>query len=248
MARVLVFQHVAAEPLGTLDPMLRQRGHRIRYVNFNREPDAQPQVDRYHALIVLGGPMMPDQVERYPHLATEMRCIEEALKQDMPVLGICLGAQLLAHTLGAPMRPLNEWEIGWYPLAPTASTAADPVLCALTQPQPVFQWHGYSFDLPEGAVHLARTELCENQAFRYGPRAYGFQFHLELDERLINRWLGLPPYLAELEASGVPHDAATIREQTHDLIGDSIHLSQDVFGALLDPLGRKAARHVLPSR
>ncbi len=248
MARVLVFQHVAAEPLGTLDPMLRQRGHRIRYVNFNREPDAQPQVDRYHALIVLGGPMMPDQANRYPHLTTEMRCIEEALKQDMPVLGICLGAQLLAHTLGSAMRPLNEWEIGWYPLAPTAATSADPVLCALTHPQPVFQWHGYSFDLPEGAAHLARTELCENQAFRYGPRAYGFQFHLELDERLINRWLGLPPYLEELENSGVPHGAEEIRDQTRENIKDSVALSRNVFGELLEPLGRKAARHVLPSR
>ncbi|MDX1556562.1 MAG: type 1 glutamine amidotransferase, partial [Xanthomonadales bacterium] len=189
MARVLVFQHVAAEPLGTLDPMLRQRGHRIRYVNFHRDPDARPSLDKYQALIVLGGPMMPDQADRHPHLVTEMRCIEEALRQNMPVLGICLGAQLLAHALGAPMKPARAWEIGWYDLEPTAQAAADPVLCGLTHPQPVFQWHGYTFDLPDGATHLARTEICKNQAFRYGAHAYGFQFHLELDERLINRWL-----------------------------------------------------------
>ena len=88
MAKVLVFQHVAAEPLGTLDPMLRHRGHRIRYVNFHRDPDARPDIERYDALIVLGGPQMPDQGDRYPHLNVEMQCIEGALKRDIPVLGI----------------------------------------------------------------------------------------------------------------------------------------------------------------
>lgn len=248
MAKVLVFQHVAAEPLGTLDPMLRQRGHRIRYVNFQRDPEAQPKVDRYQALIVLGGPMMPDQTDRHPHLATEMRCIEAALKQEMPVLGICLGAQLLAHALGAPMRPANSWEIGWYDLTPSDSASQDPVLCKLPGAQPVFQWHGYTFDLPAGATHLASTQACENQAFRYGTAAYGFQFHLELDERLINRWLKIPAYLDELERSDVPHDADAIRAQTHSLIDHSMNLSRDVFGALLAPLGERAGRHVLPSR
>ena len=97
MAKVLVFQHVPAEPLGTLDPMLRNRGHRIRYVNFHRDPDAQPDVSRYDALIVLGGPQMPDQGDIHPHLNVEMRCIEQALRHEVPVLGICLGAQLLAE-------------------------------------------------------------------------------------------------------------------------------------------------------
>ena len=248
MAKVLVFQHVAAEPLGTLDPMLRNRGHRIRYVNFSRDPDAQPDVSRYHALIVLGGPMMPDQTERFPHLKTEMRCIEEALKRHIPVLGICLGAQLLAYTLGAAVRPARGWEIGWYPLRPTALSAADPLFVNLIQPHPVFQWHGYTFDLPDGALHLASSDLCAHQAFRYGHNAYGFQFHLELDERLINRWLGLPPYLEELGRSGVEQSAEDIRRDTHELIGDSIQLSQDVFGAFLKPLGERNFRAVLPSR
>jgi len=248
MARVLVFQHVAAEPLGTLDPMLRQRGHRIRYVNFHREPDASPGIDRYQALIVLGGPMMPNQADRYPHLTTEIRCIEEALKQDMPVLGICLGAQLLAHTLGAPLRPAPEWEIGWYDVEPTPEAAADPVFCGLTNTRPVFQWHGYTFDLPAGAIQLARSELCDNQAIRYGKKAYGLQFHLELDERLINRWLTLPKYLEELKKSKVANDAETIREQTHALIGGSMALSKSVFGEFLKLLGNPAKRHILPSR
>ena len=202
MAKVMVFQHVPAEPLGTLDPMLRNRGHRIRYVNFHRDPGQEPDISRYNALIVLGGPQMPDQGDRHPHLSVEMRCIEEALKREIPVLGICLGAQLLAYTLGGGVRPLDEWEIGWYDLEPTALSAGDPVFCALHEPQPVFQWHGYTFDMPEGAVHLAHTQTCKNQVFRYGHNAYGLQCHLELDERLINRWLSLPEYLADLDANG----------------------------------------------
>jgi GMP synthase (glutamine-hydrolysing) len=248
LARVLVFQHVAAEPLGTLDPMLRDRGHRIRYVNFHREPDAQPDVSRYHGLIVLGGPQMPDEGAKFPHLNVEMRCIEQALAQDMPVLGICLGAQLLAYALGGGVRPMEDWEIGWYGLEPTHQAAADPLFCALTETRPVFQWHGYTFDLPAGAVHLARSETCENQAFRYNKHAYGLQCHLELDERLINRWLNYPEYRQDLEEHGRGGDADAIREQTHRLIGQSIELSYQVFGNFLAPLGEVASRHVLPSR
>lgn len=248
MAKVMVFQHVPAEPLGTLDPMLRNRGHRIRYVNFNRDPDVRPDVSRYDALIVLGGPQMPDQGDKYPHLTIEMHCIEEALKREIPILGICLGAQLLAYTIGGGVRAMQEWEIGWYDLEPTHLSAADPMFCALVQPHPVFQWHGYTFDLPEDAVHLARSQTCENQAFRYGKNAYGLQCHLELDERLINRWLSLPDYVADIDTHGCRGDAQTIRNQTHELIGQSGKLSREMFGQFLRPLGERNSRHVFPSR
>lgn len=248
MAKVLVFQHVPAEPLGTLDPMLRQRGHRIRYINFHRHPDAEPDVSRYDALIILGGPQMPDEGHVHSHLNVEMRCIEQALERDMPVLGICLGAQLLACTLGAGVRPLKRWEIGWYDLEPTHQSAADPLFCALPEPHPVFQWHGYTFDLPQGAVHLARSESCENQAFRVGRHAYGLQCHLELDERLINRWLNYPEYRQDLELQGHGEDADQIRQQTHRLIGRSVALSQQIFGGFLAPLGEPRSRYRMPSR
>jgi GMP synthase (glutamine-hydrolysing) len=248
MAKVLVFQHVPAEPLGTLDPMLRNRGHRIRYINFHRHPDAEPDVSRYDALIVLGGPQMPDEGNRYPHLMVEMRCIEQALERGMPLLGICLGAQLLAYTLGGGVRALERGEIGWYELKPTKQAPADPLFCALIEPHPAFQWHGYTFDLPAGAVHLARTESCENQAFRYGLNAYAMQFHLELDERLINRWLNHPDYQHDLQRQGRGDDVESIREQTHRLIPQSISLSEEVFGRVLAHLGNARSRHVLPSR
>ncbi len=113
MSRLLVFQHVAAEPLGTLDPLIRQRGHRIRFVNFERDPDAQPEVDRYKGLVVLGGPMNVEDQALRPHLRTELQAIERMLELGRPVLGICLGAQLLAHALGAPVVRHHPREIGW---------------------------------------------------------------------------------------------------------------------------------------
>src|SRR5262245_30700951 len=130
MRKLLVFHHSAREPLGLLDPLLRRHGFRIRYVNFSRQPDLLPDVSRYNGLVVLGGPMNVDQQDRFPHLATEIAAIREALKRDIPVLGICLGAQLLAAALGATVRPHSVREIGWYRLHPTA--AHSPTGCAAT--------------------------------------------------------------------------------------------------------------------
>jgi GMP synthase-like glutamine amidotransferase len=138
MPRLLVFQHVAAEPLGTLDPLIRKRGHRIRFKNFERHPDAQLNVDRYRGLVVLGGPMNVEDHPRRPHLRNEMIAIERMLEQGKPVLGICLGAQLLAHVLGAPVRRNEVPEIGWYPLRKTTEGTSDPVLAPLQADTPVF--------------------------------------------------------------------------------------------------------------
>jgi GMP synthase (glutamine-hydrolysing) len=246
--RILVFQHVAAEPLGTLDPLIRARGHRIRFVNFERDPDAQPQLDRYRGLVVLGGPMnVADRHER-AHLRTELLAIERALHQGKPVLGICLGAQLLAHVLGAPIRRQPQPEIGWYELHTTAAGRTDPVFAHLGASTPVFQWHSYTFDLPSDAVHLARTEGCEHQAFRYGEQAYGCQFHPEADAALIERWLNRADYARELCAAGLPHDMAAIRDQTQVLAGAMAARAEVLFNQFLDLIGRPARRTVLPSR
>ena len=248
MSRLLVFQHVAAEPLGTLDPLIRRRGHRIRFKNFERHPDAQLNTERYHGLVVLGGPMNVDEHPQRTHLRNEMLAIEAMLKQGKPVLGICLGAQLLAHVLGAavPRNPVKE--IGWYPLHKTAAGSQDPVLAPLDDTTPVFQWHGCRFDIPQGAAHLARSNDCEQQAFRYGDNAYGFQFHLEMDERLIERWLANPAYREELADSGLPHDEHAIREQTRQHIATMQQQADAVFNNFLDLIGRPERRYTLPSR
>lgn len=237
MSRILVFQHVAAEPLGTLDPLIRQRGHRMRFVNFERQPDAQPCIDRYDGLIVLGGPMNVEEQADRPHLRTELKVIEQALKQDKPVLGICLGAQLLAHALGADVVRNRQAEIGWYELETSAQGRADEVTSGLDARSPVFQWHSRTFSIPHGAHHLARTSTCENQAFRYGQNAYGFQFHLEMDQALIERWIGLPHYHAELVAAGLDQDAAWILAQTPQAMAAMRGSAFTVFSRFLDRIG-----------
>jgi GMP synthase (glutamine-hydrolysing) len=244
----MVFQHVAAEPLGTLDARIRARGHRIRFHNFQRDPDAQPSIDRYRGLIVLGGPMNVDDQHRHPHLTTELKTIESALRQDKPVLGICLGAQLLAHVLGAPVRRHERHEIGWYDLHTTAAGLEDPVLGVLGQRAPVFQWHGYTYDLPSGAVQLARTDTCEQQAFRWGNSAYGFQFHLEADAAMIERWLSLPDYRQELAAAALGHDEQGIRAATLAKFAGMQSMAESAFNRFLDLIGTPNRRLVLPSR
>ncbi len=242
MSRILVFQHVAAEPLGTLDPLIRRRGHRVKFVNFERDPGARPKLDRYRGLIVLGGPMNVEDRAGRPHLQTEIEVIGEALAQGKPVLGICLGAQLLAHALGARIRRHRCSEIGWYDIATTAHGRTDPVLTPLGAALPVFQWHGYTFDIPVGAEHLARTASCENQAFRYGANAYGFQFHLEVNQALIERWLALPEYRDDLIAAGPGHDADTIRADTFARIDAMQNAAHAVFNNFLDLIGTPARR------
>ena len=182
-----------------------------------------------------------------------MQAIEAMLKQDKPVLGICLGAQLLAHVLGAavPRNPIKE--IGWYPLHKTAAGKDDPVLAPLGETTPVFQWHGCRFDIPKDAVHLARSADCEQQAFRYGDNAYGFQFHLEMDEPLVDRWLDNPAYREELASAALPHDghpdrAQAIRAQTRAHIATMQRQARGVFNNFLDLVGRQQRRHTLPSR
>jgi GMP synthase (glutamine-hydrolysing) len=248
MPRLLVFQHVAAEPLGTLDPLIRARGHRIRFHNFERHPEAQPSVDRYRGLIVLGGPMNVEDQHRRPHLKAELRAIESALRQDKPVLGICLGAQLLAHVLGAPVRRHAQHEIGWYELATTEAGRRDPVLGVLGDGAPVFQWHSRTYELPAGAHQLGRTATCEQQAFRFGRATYGFQFHLEADAAMIERWLTLPAYQRELTAAGLGRDEASIRRDTAMWIAATQRLADAAFNHFLDLIGRPNRRLMLPSR
>ena len=189
MKKLLVFQHVPHELLGTLNPMLKKAGFRIRYVNFGRHPDAQPCLDGYDGLVVLGGPMSVNDDDRLPHLVTEMKLIEAALSRNLPVMGICLGAQLIAKTLGAAVYPNQEKEIGWYDVSPTDHAQSDPLLGVFSATEKIFQWHGETFDIPKSTSHLAFSSLCANQAFRYGANVYGFQFHLEVTPEMIADWL-----------------------------------------------------------
>ncbi len=248
MKKLLVCQHVAYELLGTLHPLLKRAGFRIRYVNFDRHPHAEPEVDGYHGLVVLGGPMGVDQVDKHPHIETELRLIGDAIDRQVPVLGICLGAQLLAKTLGARVMKNPEKEIGWYDVSPTEAGKADPLMCEIRPGEKIFQWHGDTFELPAGAVHLAESEACANQAFRYGDNIYGFQFHLEVDEAMIGRWLEVPHHVNEIAELDGQIDPNRIREETPLYIDRLKELSDFTFGRFVDLLGIKKKHRMLPSR
>lgn len=246
--KILVFQHVPFEPLGTLDPVLRKAGFRIRYVNFGREPQARPSLDGYVGIIALGGPMNVDEVAAHPHLATEVELLREANERGMQVLGICLGAQLLARALGGDVERAPRKEIGWYDLALTEAGERDEVLGEFAPVQRIFQWHGDRFTLPPGAVSLAGSERARHQAFRYGDHAYGFQFHLEVNGRLIERWLSLPFYAEELRALEGEIDPDAIRAETRERIGMLKDLSRRTFGKWIARFGIAPRRRLLRSR
>jgi GMP synthase (glutamine-hydrolysing) len=244
--KILVFQHVPYEPLGTLDPLLKQAGFRLRYVNFGRNPDERPSLDGYVALIVLGGPMNADDVDGYPHLATELELIREALQRDISIMGICLGAQLLAKALGGRVLAGAGREIGWYDVEVTDAGSEDQVLSTFGRRSEVFQWHDDVIELPPDVVHLARSDRCSAQAFRYGEHAYGFQFHLEADGALIERWLDVPQNQAAFADGQV--DRQQIRSRIDDSIGSLMTLSNDTFSRWIERFDLQPRKRQLPSR
>ncbi len=155
---------------------------------------ALPDHDEVAGAVVMGGPMSVDDTERHPALATEREWLAEALRREMPLLGICLGAQLLVRALGAEVRPGKSPELGFAPVE--ILDPEDPLLGGLTPSTTVLHWHGDVFDLPDGARHLARSAQTEVQAFRKG-NAWGVLFHPEADFALLEAWLAVPEMIAE---------------------------------------------------
>jgi len=238
MVRIAVVQHVAHEILGTFHPLLKDAGFRIRYVNYGRGPHTPLDVKRYDALVILGGPMGVYEADAHPHLKEEIAWIQEAIALDKPVLGICLGAQLIAAALGAMVKPSGTREIGWHDIDLTPDGVRDPVLGRFQAREKVFQWHGDTYELPPGAVHLATSPTCTQQAFRFGDRVYGLQFHLEVDKPQIERWLRLPANARDVEALGGASWAERIREENGRYLPRLERASRGVFEALLTLFAR----------
>ncbi len=182
---VTVIRHVPFEGLGRIGPALDRAGLTFEYFDlFAGAAPPEPAVSP--ALILMGGPQSANDGEEY--LRTELRLIEAMISAGKPVLGICLGAQLIAKTLGQRVYRNPAKEIGWFPLHFSPAAGGDPLLAGLPNPTTVLQWHGETFDLPAGAEHLASSALCRNQAFRFGSQVYGFQFHLETTPDMIADW------------------------------------------------------------
>lgn len=179
--RVQIFQHVAFEGAGEIAPLLAQRGALLRTTRWYAG-DSAPALETFDALIIMGGPMSVNDEVEHPWLIEEKDVVRRAIRQGMPVLGICLGAQLIASALGARVYPGREREIGWF-----AIEGLEPGPGAYRFPAQisVLHWHGETFDLPAGARRLARSAICENQAFCIGERVVGLQFHLEMEPPAI---------------------------------------------------------------
>jgi GMP synthase-like glutamine amidotransferase len=176
--RIHCLQHVPFEDPAGIADWVAARGHRLSSTPLFAVSDLPSQQD-FDWLVIMGGPMgVHDEVE-HPWLAGEKLFLSDAIKVGKTVIGVCLGAQLIAHVLGARVFPNTHKEIGWLPIALTEQGVRSDLLSGLPERFDVFHWHGDTFDLPAGSVHLARSEGCAHQAFLYQRRVLGLQFHLE---------------------------------------------------------------------
>jgi GMP synthase (glutamine-hydrolysing) len=199
----LVLRHVPAEGLGLLANVLRELGIHHRYLDLPRGEPPPRDLRGVGGLIVLGGPMAIYEADRHPFLATESALVERALTAGRPVLGICLGAQLIASVLGARVYPGERREVGWAPITLSEDGRDDPVFAVLEPTLTVFHMHGDTYELPADARNLARSALYEQQAFRWGDLVYGLQFHLEFTDTIIQKLVSEPESRAYITGAGV---------------------------------------------
>jgi GMP synthase-like glutamine amidotransferase len=174
--RAHILQHVPFEGLGSIEPWLRSRDASFSYTRFFAS-SSLPEMDDVDFVIAMGGPMSVNDEATLSWLAPEKQFIRQAVQQGVPVLGVCLGAQLIANALGSRVYPNAHREIGWFDIETTPTPSSAFRFPAKTS---VLHWHGETFELPPGAVRLARSAACENQAFQMGRNVIGLQFHLEM--------------------------------------------------------------------
>ncbi|OAT81295.1 type 1 glutamine amidotransferase [Desulfotomaculum copahuensis] len=211
--RALVVQNVGLEGPGSLQPAMLDAGWELTVRVMDSPGTALPaNMAGYRALIVLGGPMNVYEEDAYPYLRQVDELIRDAAGRRIPVLGVCLGAQLIARALGAPVTRNPVKEIGWYPLQLTAEGAASPLFAGLPAEFYVFQWHGDTFTLPAGAKLLATGRQCVNQAFSWDGRVFALQFHLEVTPQIIESWT--EAYAGELAAFGGREAPAKLLAET----------------------------------
>lgn len=221
---VLALRHVHFEDLGTLEPVLLKRGYAVRYVDPALDDLAAIDATAPALVVALGGPLSAVDEDSFPFLTSELRLLERRLVSGKPLLGICLGAQLIARLAGARVQPMGHHEIGFSPLVLASAGAHGPAVLAPLAGVPVLHWHGDHFEWPRHAQRLASTALCAEQAFTLGPAVLGLQFHLEADPRRIEQWL--VGHCCELRQAGIaPH---------------SIRADAQRFGMALE----QAAQHV----
>jgi GMP synthase (glutamine-hydrolysing) len=190
---VLVLQHIACEPPGAFEDVLTAAGADIHRVELD-EGEPLPSWQDYVAIVAMGGPMSVNDDAELPWLTAEKQAIADAVKAGVPYWGSCLGVQLLAASLGARVYSGTQPEVGVLPVGLTEDGRSDPVFAGLPPEFLTLQWHGDTFDLPDGATLLASSPAYPNQAFRVGQTAYGVQFHVEVTEQMAREWAQVPAY------------------------------------------------------
>ncbi|HEY2013989.1 MAG TPA: type 1 glutamine amidotransferase [Bryobacteraceae bacterium] len=218
---VIAFRHVPFEGAGRLHTILEPRGIAIRYADLYRPDTEMPDVDGAAGLIFLGGPMSVN--DDLPYLKQEMALIRAAMERKQPVLGICLGSQLMAKALGERVYRNPVKEIGWYDIHLTEAAVGDPLFARVNPKETVFHWHGETFDLPAGSARLAWSEACRNQAVRFSTSAYGLQFHLEVTPEMIADWCRQDENCGDVRELSQPLDptcnSARLAELSHLIFG-----------------------------
>jgi GMP synthase-like glutamine amidotransferase len=202
MSRVLVVQHVEPERPALLGEVLRERGCRLEVVHVERGETVPRDLAPYDALVVLGGPMSAGSDEGFAGRGRELALIDDALRRGRPMLGVCLGAQLLAVVAGSSIGPARQAEIGWGSVGLAPGAREDPLFGGLEGEVPVLHWHGETFELPADAAHIAASGSCEAQAFRLGDAAWGLQFHVEVDRAAVERLVAAFPEDAQTAPGG----------------------------------------------
>jgi len=188
--KVLVFRHIPSEGLGTIEPFLRQAGVGIDFCCLDKNDAIPERPGDYDAVISMGGPMNANETDRYPFLLKEQKFLELVVRDKIPLLGICLGSQMIAGILGAKVFKGPGKEIGWFPIEFNDEARRDPVFRIVPEKQAtVFHWHGDTFELPKGAALLASSAAYSHQAFRYGDCIYAFQFHIEITPEMVQNWV-----------------------------------------------------------
>jgi GMP synthase (glutamine-hydrolysing) len=231
VAPLLVLQHIDCEPPGAYEDELLARGLRLERVCLY-DGDELPDWREYSAIIAMGGPMGTYDGQLYPWLDGELALIAEAVNAGKPFWGVCLGAQLLAASLGAKVAPGPGPEVGVMPVELTPQAAGDPVFAAAPSHFDAFHWHGDTYALPAGAVHLARSRLYEQQAFVF-RNAYALQFHLEITPALVEQWGAVPAYAASLAQLPGEDPLGAMVEQATVVQQGAITLARELFARWL---------------
>lgn len=222
---------MAHEGLGTIGTLLELNGFTPEFVRIYRGEKAPRTIEGYMALISLGGPMGVYEDAVFPFIKDEISLMEKALRDGLPMLGICLGSQLLAKAAGARVYKGGTKEIGWYGLKLTDEGAGDKIFLGMPKEMTVFQWHGDTFDVPEGAVNLASSDAFPNQLIKVGSNAYGIQFHLEVTQEMVRDWITVNS--AELKALEGAVDPAKTLIDTPEKIGELNRYGRAVISKFL---------------